>query len=493
MNTKKIIIIGTLSAILVGLCSFAYTKFKPRTTTPVIKPAYADEVETANGNWYFNETLTNQTPTGANVNTLSPSQTETYSLNYTTINNTSYTIMQWRTDTNTHTYGQFVYRASSAQVSYNFNTNTWTNEDRKTIKITGGTDTTNPLFIQWLKQNATKLPNSIENTSWKINNTITANAGYGQFSINFYSNGYKYNNLKIGYHADSIDNPTTKSNAFMFNNSYNVYDNGTWEHERQWSRITITDGTDTTNLSLILWLYNNAEQMNFISSVINTKWTFEDSINTIAISDNIYNIQFTTNRKQSFYMRVGRSTNTIDYAIKTPNQATTPYVVQVVYNTYWTNPNYKTIIITGTEVIQQSGVQDVFLIISFLQSNANGTSYTPIPTNPDDYDIEDGNFTSIQSLILRILTLPFTFLAQAFDVTLWEGTAWEFNISNFIMAIIAIAAILFIIKLFTSEFSVLGNYSSNRAETKLTKSKTKLNKQQYKQNKQQSKQTSKKE
>lgn len=465
MNIKKAVLLGTLGAILVGLCSFAFSKYTPKTTTPVIKAVYADEVETANGTWYFNNEIK-----------INVTERTTYLINY------EYKTAQIPCTKLIIERTSFAYIDGVNPARPAYYSNRWANENYRTIKITGGTDTTNPLLIQWLNENATKLQNSIKNTTWKINHEIAAESAYGNYSINFYSNGFKYNTLKIGYYANTADNPTATQNAFMFNNSYNIYNNGTWQHERQWSRITITDGTDVTNYTLISWLYQNAQQMQFISNPINTKWTFENAISTISISDNFYNIQFTTARKQSFYMRVGRATNTIDYAIKSNNESSI-YEVTNVYNTYWLNPNYQTIIITGTETIMNSGVSDMFLIISFLQSNANGTSYTPIPTNPDDYDIEDGNFTSLQSMIFRILTLPFTFIAQAFNVTLWEGTAWEFNISNFILAIIAISAVLFIIKLFTSGLSILGNYTSSRAETKLTRSKTKLNKQKIKANK----------
>lgn len=81
--------------------------------------------------------------------------------------------------------------------------------------------------------------------------------------------------------------------------------------------------------------------------------------------------------------------------------------------------------------------------------------------------------------MLQILTMPFTFISQAFNITLWPNTAWEFNLSNFILSIIAIASILFIIRLFTSGFTVIGNYTSNQESKKVNKdlrrSQTKLN------------------
>lgn len=95
-------------------------------------------------------------------------------------------------------------------------------------------------------------------------------------------------------------------------------------------------------------------------------------------------------------------------------------------------------------------------------------------------DLIDGNFIDIRNMMLSVLTMPFTFINQAFDVTLWEGTAYEFNVGNFIKGLIAIAAILFIIRLFTSGFSIIGNYAGDiraRNDTsKLRRSQTELNK-----------------
>lgn len=81
----------------------------------------------------------------------------------------------------------------------------------------------------------------------------------------------------------------------------------------------------------------------------------------------------------------------------------------------------------------------------------------------------------IMPMMFKILTMPFTFISQAFNVTLWEGTPYQFNFSNFILSLIAIATLLFIIKLFTSGFSIIGNYSANHESRALKRSQTKLN------------------
>lgn len=90
-------------------------------------------------------------------------------------------------------------------------------------------------------------------------------------------------------------------------------------------------------------------------------------------------------------------------------------------------------------------------------------------------DISDGNFLSLKNLMLNILTMPFTFMNQAFNLTLWEGTAHSFNVGLFIRTIIAISAILFIIRMFTSGFSLLGNYTGGYTDKRLDRQQKKAN------------------
>lgn len=96
------------------------------------------------------------------------------------------------------------------------------------------------------------------------------------------------------------------------------------------------------------------------------------------------------------------------------------------------------------------------------------TGYSTAETSSDIVDI--------RGLMLNILTMPFTFIRQAFNVTMWEGTPYQFNVSNFILALIAIATILFIIKLFTSGFSAIGNYTNSRENRAERHSRIELNK-----------------
>lgn len=53
----------------------------------------------------------------------------------------------------------------------------------------------------------------------------------------------------------------------------------------------------------------------------------------------------------------------------------------------------------------------------------------------------------IPGLMFQVLTMPFTFISAAFNLTLFPGTPYQINISNLFMAIIAVMAFIFIIKL----------------------------------------------
>lgn len=115
--------------------------------------------------------------------------------------------------------------------------------------------------------------------------------------------------------------------------------------------------------------------------------------------------------------------------------------------------------------------------VGYVSTNS-GYAVASMPVTPPD--IENGNFMSLTGFILNILTLPFTFLSQAFDLTLWANTPWAFNIKNAIFVVIGIMAFIFIIKLFTRGFDSLGKYTGSISKNKVNRSQAKLNKEKAK-------------
>lgn len=64
--------------------------------------------------------------------------------------------------------------------------------------------------------------------------------------------------------------------------------------------------------------------------------------------------------------------------------------------------------------------------------------------------VSDPSVIDIPGLLFTILTLPFTFFTQAFDLTLFPGTPYAINISDVLLAIICILLLIYIIKLIMS-------------------------------------------
>ena len=199
-----------------------------------------------------------------------------------------------------------------------------------------------------------------------------------------------------------------------------------------------------------------------ITDLTNYTITFNEYL-TINESYKKWNINFSTSYGTSTDLQIGTSSDSsgtfyyMDYVWNTDVYAT--YFRQPSTNiNSWNSLESRTITITsGTDVRNPT-------LITWLQNNSNiNTTYQPP-------NIENGNFISLQGLMIQILTMPFTFISQAFNVTLWPNTPYEFNISNFILSLIAIATILFIIKLFTSGFSIVGNYTNNEIKKQNIKS-----------------------
>lgn len=470
MTTRKAIALGLLTTAVVTLLAFGIKHKAFKTTTPNANKRVEVKAENTltdltNTTWQLNDTLSNLTPSGRDiVNDAGQQWTEYYAITFTSNSVTYYEI-----DFIRNVSINIAYRGPTNITVYNYTSNTWANNNYKLVKFVGGTNTTNTNLINWLFNNATQITiTDLTNTSWKLNYELEEiTASYLLANINFYNNGNLFNQIALGY-----DGLNSASNCISYGTSrYIMYRNGQWDigtTYRQASRIYITGGTDKSNLTLIIWLFKNATQYQQNETLQNTKWTFVDNPKPQQWNYT-FNINFTSNKKSCNGLKAGTTNNTLAYSYKTDNDVT-PYAYYQVYNgSQWANTNWQTIIIISGDDVESLS------LINFLTCNADGTSYQPIPNNADQYDIENGNFVSLQSLMIQILTMPFTFISQAFNVTLWPNTAWEFNLSNFILAIIAIASLIFIIKLFTSGFSVIGNYTRNKDDREFKRSQTRLN------------------
>lgn len=68
----------------------------------------------------------------------------------------------------------------------------------------------------------------------------------------------------------------------------------------------------------------------------------------------------------------------------------------------------------------------------------NGQYLTPIAT----YEVVD-----IPGMMFEIISLPFTFISQAFNLTIFPGTPYQVNISNLILTIFGVLVFIFIFKM----------------------------------------------
>lgn len=457
MNIKKAIIIGALCAIGATLTTCA---IRHGINNKKISATNADVLETLeNTTWYFN-----------NNNLTKPFVYEgtkaiQYTINFTYTNNeTQYTKLQLGT-VQTQEYAIVRFGKENNTYTNAYGNNAWINQEYRTITFTTGNAVNDINLISWVKQNAIKVElTTLRNTTWQLKETLeTIPAGLGKFNFTMHCNGYSYGSLELGY-STAIQ---TQADTIHYAGT-SIYENQVYtSHSRQHRFFIIENGTDIENKQIIAWLTRNAINYNTFASLTNTKWTliqnpyFEGQMNL--------SLEFTSNKQTFLNIKTDTNNTYIDYTqYKGINKPTED--VRVYSNNMWSREAYKTIIVSGGNSAESLVTQ------SRLISNATGVEFTPIPTGATGYDIEDGNFASLQSLMLKILTMPFTFISQAFNITLWPNTAWEFNIGNFILAIIAISAVLFIIKVFTSGFSVIGNYNSSKNQNKLTKSQIETNK-----------------
>lgn len=98
--------------------------------------------------------------------------------------------------------------------------------------------------------------------------------------------------------------------------------------------------------------------------------------------------------------------------------------------------------------------------------------------------VDTGGATSpevidIGGIMWDIIGMPFTFINQAFNVTLFPGTIYQFNIGNLFKGLIAILAILFVVKLFTRGIDVLGAYSGSARDTRFKKEDQQMKREQH--------------
>ena len=129
-------------------------------------------------------------------------------------------------------------------------------------------------------------------TTWKINASPSVSTVYDAMKINFQSNGSTFSHFLIGYGAGAqLRYGTSTSSAKIvffggwrsgdvpWNNASSAYE--VLYDQSPWPTITIIDGQDVTNSTLIAWLEANATYQEPVASS-------DISFGSLSISDIIF-------------------------------------------------------------------------------------------------------------------------------------------------------------------------------------------------------------
>ena len=85
------------------------------------------------------------------------------------------------------------------------------------------------------------------------------------------------------------------------------------------------------------------------------------------------------------------------------------------------------------------------------QENPEEPDIPITPDNPDgEVNVNYGEVIDIPGLIFTILTLPFTFIHNAFDLTIFKGTPYQLNFADIITLILGCMLLITIIRLIMS-------------------------------------------
>lgn len=133
----------------------------------------------------------------------------------------------------------------------------WAEEAYRIVDFGKQEQTVDDDFKDWMKENAKQIATAdLTGTTWDIPAGWTANAGYGMFTLNgsYTVDNYEYklngSSFLLGYKVDDME-PIATANTFT-----------TAEHMQNVTNLnsftlTITDGINVSNPSLIYWLASN--------------------------------------------------------------------------------------------------------------------------------------------------------------------------------------------------------------------------------------------
>lgn len=506
MTIKKAIIIGTLCAIGATLTTYAIKKgidIKPKTITAVnadslytqknrittealtdgwqydVEPGYTDAGQTTY--WTNPETITQTKPTDLTNTTWTlktqitfPNSNTQYIINFSD-SNRQYNKIAINGAYQTKTINYYASMTYNAYEDSNFHTG-WYLQSFRTITITGGTDVTNQNLIDFLWNNQEDNPTFLAGKRYENYTSTYLGIEYVMMSQKIFSEDkIKSEGLFfIKLQSTGITRQLILERAVLYTTIPNMVFNDTYAtYNAQFKMSKMT----TMNITESSTLYQQ-------------KGSFLNKYNSIQNKTNIYSVDAyvsgtTMNQQQNItYSNETGPTGTATFGHATSaSSSNATWTISQDTDIYTQNRGNYVVIYFNCEVTNFGGTIDqeqhsgwyqtaYERIASVTKFAGFGVSSNPIAPP----DIEDGNFMSLSGMILNILTLPFTFLSQAFDLTLWANTPWAFNIKNAIFVMIGILTFLFIIRLFTRGFDSLGNFTDEWQRHKLTKEQRKMTK-----------------
>lgn len=324
---------------------------------------------------------------------------------------------------------------------------------------------------------------AVQNFSLNVNNTASEIA-YNQYGTNneFLDNyqhysGYTYNNVLEIYSNTYEQNELTEAYNEAYLNTGWAYDLDTMEPEDyQWDNVTlrtfkitslnevITSGL-TLNFQMALRLFfyqpGRNDQVIYHTKVstfmsINDNWDeymtdpednwtangYEKSIyDTITNSANGYDYNKIVSEHETI-----QEGNTPDQTIQNVSQELPIVPDKTNYVLMFIQTRTETTGITGSSHYGWDSSKTPYTLASTRDSRIyhsdtitfSGTYYS------GTVNIE---VVDVPGMMWEILTMPFAFISQAFNLTIFPGTPYQVNISNLILMVVAIAIFVFIMKL----------------------------------------------
>lgn len=227
----------------------------------------------------------------------------------------------------------------------------------------------------------------------------------------------------------------------------------------------LTQGYETTNYNL---KYTVATTTTDLGNLLNTSnWT---DINKSREVDPSNSPQITTYWEQAYTQNINKTT------IAQYNGAITPESTYI-YGFTINNVNLKS---KTTQYIIMQYTLDLAIISENqeLLKTINDPDENTLLLHTNNVEITSAKnnvtytqeIVDIPGLMFTILGLPFSFISQAFDLTIFPGTPYQVNFSNIFLGFIAIAMLLWVLKLILGQADIgqwLGDQKRMHREERL--------------------------